>query len=217
MKSIYFLPFILVLASASFAVELSNQSPPVGTFSCLAKSGTSLVVLEIYDAQGKVNKNFVANYIEAKAAKIKNVDAVIRVNDTFTPEDVCNAVVHALPAQFNGNVWFDVANQPGRWSLPGSMRLHHLEDLTEVCKDHGLKPGVYSKVEDWIAVMGSQGAGSDVLSAFPLWYVHQDGNSNFDDYQYVGFGSWKKPQMKNYQYNSYLCEFLVGSVNYYEA
>ena len=215
MKSIYFLPFILVLASASFAVELSNQSPPVGTFSCLAKSGTSLVVLEIYDAQGKVNKNFLANYVEAKAAKIKNVDAVIRVNDTFTPEDVCNAVVHALPAQFNGNVWFDVANQPGRWSLPGSMRLHHLEDLTEVCKDHGLKPGVYSNVEDWIAVMGWRKAGSDIMGAIPVWYANQDGNANFNDFESVGFGSWQKPQMKNYQNNTSLCRIPLLSVDYY--
>ena len=109
MKSIYLLSFLLVLASANLAIDYSIFPDPSGImFPCLAEQGVTLAIFEIFDEKGNVNQNFLVDSLAAKAANIKNVDAIIRVNDAFAPEDVCNAVAHALPEQFNGNVWFDV-------------------------------------------------------------------------------------------------------------
>ena len=220
MKSIYLLSFILVLASANLGIDLSNYPfPPLLSLSCLSSQGTSLLMFEIYDDQGSIRKDFLMNYLAAKGANIQNVDAVIRVNDAFAPKDVCNAVAHALPGQFNGKVWLDVANKQNRWSLSMPERIPYLENLIKSCQNHGLKAGVYSNTEDWNNVMGSLKAGSDILRAVPLWYANPDiyAQDNFEDWSYVGFGTWETPTMKTYQVNAYLCNAYTWSMNYYEA
>ena len=164
-----------------------------------------------------MNQNFLKSFLASKAANIKNVDALIRVNDAFAPEDVCNTVAHALPEQFNGNVWFEVLGKPERWSLPVNDRIHYLENLTKACKDHGLKPGMFSNRYDWTFTMGCREKGSDILGAIPLWYLNQDGKANFDDFGSMGFGSWEKPQMKNYQLSTYICNYMIWNVNFYSA
>jgi len=219
MKSIYLLSFILVLASANLGVDISLYLyPPTTLYSCLASQKVNLTILEIFDAQGNVSsKNFLINYIAAKDAKLKTVDAVVRVNDSFTQDEICNGVARGLPAKFNGTVWLEVKNEPRRWSQDIQFRIGYLDQLVRVCQSHGLKVGISSSGSDWSAVVGYLGIGTKTLNAVPVWYSNSNGVASFDDFDYAGFGAWDSPTMKNYQANTYLCNFFVLSLNYFEA
>ena len=217
MKFLYLLPLIFALASANLAVDISIYDfPPVSLYPCLKSQNTTLAILEIFSEKGNINKNFLATYISIRNVKISNVDAIIRVNDAFTPEEVANQVARALPTKFNGTVWLEVVNQQSRWSLNETDRIPYLSNLTKACKEHGLKPGVYSSADDWNIVMGNQGKSSDILNAVPVWYLNSNGVESFDDFDYAGFGAWEKPQMKSFKNSAFICDMYVGSLNYYE-
>ncbi len=68
----------------------------------------------------------------------------------------------------------------------------------------------------WQSVFGSQGAGSKILSATPVWYFNDNAVQSFDDFSYAGFGTWDEPSMKNYARNVYLCYLSFASYEYYE-
>jgi len=220
MKSIYLFPFLFVLASATLGVHVVlKDTPDLVMFTCLGINYVTLSILEISDAQGNLHTEaFLANYIASKKAQIKNIDAIVRVNDTFPPEDVCNGVARALPSKFNGTVWLDVDNQPGLWSLDVDDRISYLEELVKECQHHGLKPGVSSEFNAWSDVMGSRGAGSDILKAVPVRYENEDDYPGFYDFHYAVFGTWEIPTMKNYQKNDItLCNYSANviSLNYF--
>jgi len=219
MKSIYLFSFLLALVSANFGVDSLYQYPPLGLYPCLANKKTNLTVHEIFDYQGNVtSKTFLLNYIASKDAKIKYVDARVSLNDSFSAEDICNGVAGGLPAKFNGTVWLDVRRNTNLWSQPVRFRIGYLEQLVRVCQSHGLKVGVSSSAEEWVDVMGSQGAGSDTLKAVPVWYEHENENADFDDFDYAGFGTWDTPTMKTYHSNTYLCDnIFIWKLNYFEA
>jgi len=219
MKSIYLLPLLLVLASSKLSGTIyNNQKPfPRTFFSCLAASNVTLTILQIWDEIGMINKNFLLNYIRSKDAKIQDFDALVTVKDSFTPEDLCEGVSHALPPSFNGTVWLDIQSRQGLWSRDVSERIPYLDNMAKACHNRGLKPGISSNWQRWTAVMGSQGAGSDTLKAIPLWYDNNNFTPNFDDFEYAGFGTWETPKMKNYG-GSNLCDRSTGvGLSYFEA
>jgi len=217
MKFIYLFAFLFAFASANIGVDVTNyQVPSRSFFDCLAGKNVSLTILQILDERGNVNTNFLKSYIASKDAKIKYFDALVTVSDSFEPSDVCSQVAQALPTSFNGTVWLDVENKQSYWSRNVSERIPFLENITTVCKDQGIKVGIYSSSQDWASVFGSQGAGSDILKAVPVWYQNDNQNADFDDFEYAGFGTWETPQMKKYQ-GDMICNFYATSINYFEA
>jgi len=219
MKSIYLLSFILVLASASPGFDLSlYQYPPVGLYPCIANLNANLTTLELVDVVGNINsKTFLLNYIASRDAKIKNVDAIVRVNDSLVPEDLCNGVAGGLPARFSGNVWLSIQNYQTLWSLPIDQRISYVENLTKACQNHGLKIGIASSALEWHDVFGSSAVGSDVLKKVPVWYVNNNGNADFDDFDYAGFGTWDSPSLKSYSVNAYVCDKFITNFLYFEV
>jgi len=216
MNQIYILALLFAVASANLGADVSYYPATRTTFTCLAQQNVTLTILEIWDETGTVNPNFLNNYIYSKDAQIPGFDALVMVNDTFADEDLCNGVARALPKNFNGTVWLDVENKQGLWSRDTDDRISYLEAVIKTCQQHGLNPGVYSSADVWATVMGSQGIGSDTLSAVPVWYFNDNNVQNFDDFSYAGFGTWEKPQMKNYGTNAYLCGSYITSLDYYE-
>jgi len=223
MKSIYLLSFILVLAAANISVDFSRYlTPSRNFFECLSsQENIHKLIVEILNAQGTFNLSFLRFYVISRDANIKDFDAIIRVNDTFTPQDTCLHVAHALPKTFNGTVWLHVDNNKKNfsvWSIPVEKRIPYLENFVKALQNLGLKTGIYSSADAWAAVMGSRGAGSDILKAVPVWYVNEDSSQDFNDFEHEGFGTWKTPTMKNYEGPATICHplFQVSSLNYYE-
>jgi len=219
MKSIYLLAFLIVLASANTGVFLRGDLYPVylkSFFKCAASNyNVNLTVLQIWDEKGNINKDFLSNFINSKDAQINNFDASAAVNDTFTPEALCNGVAGALPRNFNGTVWFEIQDKQSLWSRNISDRVPYLENITKSCRSHGLKVGIYSYAQAWVSVFGDQEAGSDLLKAVPLWYVNQNDIPNFNDFHYAGFGPWDVPTMKNYGGSVLFCAFNIRGLNFF--
>ncbi len=216
MNQIYILALLFAVASANLGADVSYYSAGRTTFTCLAQQNVTLTILQIWDETGTVNKDFLTNYIYSRDAQIPGFDALVMVNDTFAAEDLCNGVARALPTHFNGTVWLNVQNKQGLWSRDTDERISYLESVAKTCQQHGLNPGVYSSTDVWATVMGSQGTGSDTLSALPVWYFNDNNVQSFDDFSYAGFGTWENPQMKNYGTNTYLCGSYITSLDYYE-
>jgi len=216
MKSIYLLPFILAIASSAIttAVDLSNlRIASLSILTCFKAQSTNLFMMEFMSSSGTVNPNFAMNFFNSRLANI-NVDAIIRLNDASPPETLANYIASALPVAFNRTVYFEISRF-NLWGRPLNQRISYLEQVVQACRKHGVSTGIYSSAEDWMTMMGSQGAGSDILKAIPLWYEHDDGVQDFSDFSSVGFGTWDKPTMKNFGATKTAC-IDVESVNIYD-
>jgi len=216
MQKLYLLAFLLVAASAKLAIEINNAAQSREMFNCLASKNMTRALLQFWDEKGTINKEFLGNYIRARDANITSFGAIAVLNDTFTPDQLCNGIAHALPFNFSGTIWLQVKDSRGLWSREVDSRVSYLENVAKTCQQHGLKPGFYSNAVDWSAVLGAQGAGSDILSATPVWYSNTNNVVSFDDFCYAGFGTWDEPDMKNYAgYTSFCNQYFLGA-DYYE-
>jgi len=173
------------------------------------------VVIELVNSQGTFNSGFLNNHKVCSDVGL-GVDAMVTVNDSFDSDKTCNSIANALPPSFPGTVWFQVVNNWSIWKKPMNQRLDYLVDLTERCKQRGIKVGVYSSADSWDGVMGSVNVGSVKLTPFPLWYSNDNQNDNFKDFEYARFGRWSKPVMKEYKRNVLFCSNYVEGWNYYE-
>lgn len=74
--------------------------------------------------------------------------------------------------------------------------------MAKAIKAKGKKTGYYSTSYFWTNILGSKTA-CPQLATDPLWYAHYDKNTNFNDF--VSFGGWTKPFMKQYVGDTSLC------------
>lgn len=217
MNKIYLFALFVAVAAANLAADLSGLALSRQTLSCLSGQNVTKVILEISDEQGVTNRDFLNGYIYSKDAGIATVDALVIVNDNFTSNWLSTTITSALPASFNGTVWLQVLDSPKLWNQTISRRIAYLETLVLAFKQNGFKVGTYSNANTWQSVFGSQSAGSDTLKLASVWYANDNGNQNFDDFSYAGFGTWTKPVLKNCQNSIYTCYTNFVSLDYYET
>jgi hypothetical protein len=86
------------------------------------------------------------------------------------------------------------------WSANTTANCAYVLTLLETARALGLKPGVYSSRTMWDGIVGEGcSAGADA----PLWYAHFDNSTDCSDY--VPFGGWASPNVKQYQGGRSLC------------
>lgn len=220
MKSLYLLPFILVLATANIAVDISNSNlRSSGYLYCLKCQGATKILLNIWDGAGNLNRNFRENYMRAKGLGINDFDAIITLNDTFPAEEICNeAYIRVIPGGFKGTVWLGIQNEAGLWSRDVAQRIPWIEKVAKTCQNLGLKTGIYSDLYSWARVTGYQWVGTNTLKALPVWYSNGNLKQNFDDFiGDAGFGTWETPAIKLYEGSPIFCGERVRSLSYYES
>lgn len=69
-------------------------------------------------------------------------------------------------------------------------------------KNRGKKSGIYASSYMWNEIFGNRTACQE-LKDEPLWYAHYDNKQTFDDY--VQFGGWTTPSIKQYNDRPALC------------
>jgi len=171
------------------------ESVALENLECYAQNGISLVYSTVWDQYLGAIPIFADNYRRAKTAGIANYDAVIALNDTLLPENICGQTVHALPSEFNGRVWISLYLD---WSRPVGQRMSYLDSVVQTCQKHGLKMGIYSDVRTWTTVFGNKMATSGTVQALPLFYENYNGDASFHDFQVASFGNWAAPTMKGF-------------------
>ena len=102
-------------------------------------------------------------------------------------------------------IWLDIESNPSDgcdWSGDIDANCGFLDELVKAVRNNGRVPGIYASRHFWQVIFGSP----DNCAWFydiPLWYAHYDGEDNYNDW--VPFGGWSRPAMKQYQGTSYLC------------
>jgi len=105
------------------------------------------------------------------------------------------ACLHNGGANF-GMLWLDIE---GSWPANKNSNAQFIAEMSAALTSAGVNHGVYTSSYQWSAITG----GYTGLSHLPLWYPHWDGQESFGDF--VAFGGWTKPAIKQYKGNSQLC------------
>jgi len=212
-KPLLFSLFV-VFTYANFGIDTYLEIPET-SYQCLAQSQVDLVIYEIWNVTGGINQDFIKKHNDLKAAGIKHFDAFVDLNQTFSPEELCSGLAHALPSNFQDIVWLYGDGDQNLWDPDFSTRLYYIEDIAKTCQTHGIKTGIFSNAATWTQVMGYKGAGSLVLQQMPVWYVHADGSPDFRDWNDNGFGTWQKPNMKEYSKQDSICDMKIRGLQYF--
>jgi len=183
-------------------------------FDCFAKQNITRVTAELVNAQGVWNSQFVSNYYNALEAGIPEFHAIVRVNDSFVPLELCQNISYNLPENFNGTTWLYMNKT--NWNRGSSQSLPYLLNLTWTCQAYLWNTGIYSDAKDWTEIMGDRTKGQSILRLLPLWYISGNKVIAFDDFDVAGFGGWTNPSMKEYVGKTYFCGTFVEGLEYYE-
>jgi hypothetical protein len=98
-----------------------------------------------------------------------------------------------------GTLWFDIEG-PQYWGSQ-SANVAFIQGLIAQGRARGISLGVYSSESQWSPITGNANIASDL----PIWYPHYEEPPapNYDDW--VDFGGWTKPAIKQYAGTTDLC------------
>jgi len=197
----------IAVAYCTLGVDVSTAVPQ-SDWTCLKNAGYAFAVVRCYRSSGSVDPNCASNVKYAKAAGIKNVDVYLfPCFSCGNPAGQVSATVSYLKNNSvpYGELWLDVEGTWGSTSASQSF----FSGLVSETKVLGVTTGVYTSQSQWTAIMGSSYKGGD---AYPLWYAHYDNSPSFSDF--VAFGGWTKPAIKQYEGDATVCGVGVD-INYY--
>ena len=87
-------------------------------------------------------------------------------------------------------LWFDI--EEGDWGTNTSANIQFILGLINQANIMSITWGIYTSQRSWNPITGST---ADFGSP-ALWYAHYDNNPSFSDF--VPFGGWKNPSIKQY-------------------
>jgi len=161
-----------------------------------------------YQSGGQVDPNAAANVRNAKAAGIQYVDLYLfPCVPCGNPAGQVQALVSAMSGVPYGMIWLDIERY--QWSGNLGANQNFISSMLSELTSLGQHPGVYTNYYNWEAIVGLNWGGA---SGYPLWYAHYDGSPNFGDF--VPFGGWSKPNIKQYAGDKTLCATGVD-MNWY--
>lgn len=211
-----------LVALAALAVVLASNGIDLSTltsaesFQCLVDTqNVTFAVIRGYRSYGAVDPNVKANLKNAQDAGIYFVDVYQFPCRGKSPVDQANELIDHLGSDDYGYIWIDVEtnSSPGcSWaaSTPED-NCNFLEQMVNQITKRGKSPGIYASTYMWNQIMGSASA-CQKFKSLPLWYAHYDKIQSFDDF--VPFGGWTKPNYKQYQGTTQLCNTGVD-LNWY--
>jgi len=194
----------LVLPSSVAAVIGGAVSEPVsvGTFQCVRNEGWEFVIVRGYCSYGGIDPNGLATLQNARAAGIayhdvyhfpcRSQSAASQVQATF------NHYKTFIAPGAGSMLWFDIETNPSPgcgWSGDLASNCVFLGELIQAAQHLGVKAGVYASEWEWSITVGS-GCSVGAQHGLPLWYPHYDQEQSYSDF--VAFGGWSKPSIKQY-------------------
>ena len=212
LKILALLVLLLVPSLALLGVDIS-QHFATSTYTCFKNNNYHYVIIRGYCSYGGVDANVVSNLNNARSAGLTTDIYMFPCRGKSANAQV-DQMVSAISGNLYGTVWVDVETNPSSgcgWGSDHAANCNYLTEIVNRIKSHGKSVGIYSSQYMWSSIMGSQKACAG-LSAYPLWYAHYDKNPSFSDF--VGFGGWTKPHMKQYEGDVTMCSAGVDK-NYH--
>lgn len=190
----------------------------------------------MYQSSGHTDPNGAASINDAHAAGIPYVDGYIfpcyscgnpaqQMDDTInylksngiapltnglTHSEYMSAHNHTGAAPLTatvGMIWLDIEGTQ-YWSSSASSNVDFIQGMVDEGNKQGVVLGMYTSNSQWTPIAG----GSTQFSQYPLWYPHYDNSASFSDF--VPFGGWTSPAIKQYQGTTSQCGVGVDQ-NYY--
>jgi len=180
------------------------------TFNCIKSSGVgSFAIVRTYQSTGKVDPNGAQTIKNAHAAGIPNVDAYHFPNVNVNAKTQVADNINHLKSQGAaiGMLWFDIEGTQ-YWKSDCNFNQNFLQQMIDQAVSMGVKHGIYSSKAQWTPIMCS----TTKFASLPIWYAHYDNNPSFSDW--VNFGGWTKPAIKQFQGDTTVCGAGVD-VNFY--
>ena len=215
MKSFLVIFTLVALTLASNGVDLSTLATKEN-FQCLVDTHqVTFAVLRGYRSYGAIDPNIKANLQNAQDAGIYFTDVYLFPCRGKSPVDQANELIDYLEGSDYGYIWVDVEtnSSPGcSWaaSTPED-NCNFLEQMVNQINKRSKSPGIYASSYMWNQIMGATNA-CQKFKTLPIWYPHYDKTQTFDDF--TPFGSWTKPNYKQYQGTTTLCGVGVD-LNWY--
>lgn len=120
--------------------------------------------------------------------------------------------------KFVGNyssIWVDLETNPSPncgWTTNYTYNCQFTQKLINTLSQNTQKAvGIYASAYMWSKIMGGL-KNCPLFTNLPLWYAHYDGKPGFDDF--VPFGGWTRPMIKQFRGTSTLCGVTGVDVNY---
>eukprot|EP01031_Cornospumella_fuschlensis_P026519 gene26519-32046_t len=221
--------FILMLAMATvFAttgVDVSQRTYR-SSWDCAKSYGYNFAIIRVYQSTGNPDPNGPANINDAWAAGFAHVDGYIfpcyscgnpagQVDSTINylsshgilSKSAVAASANSTMGVNYGMLWFDIEGTQ-YWSSSASNNVNFLHGMVNEAKARGVSVGIYASSSQWSAIMG----GSHDFASLPLWYAHWDSALTMNDF--VPFGGWSTPAMKQYVGDASFCS-AGWDKNYY--
>ena len=180
---------------AKMGFDISAFIGPVNCFQDLAAAGHSYMIIELQST--KVwNKDLIYNINAARAAGINDIDVYLfPQKDRTGEEQVATAIKFLLDNKVEFNrFWIDIEEQK-YWFDTCDENAKFLQDMINSALDYlpQERVGIYTSAHYWEPMFCS----STAFSGFQLWWPRYNYKPTMDDF--VPFGGWQKPVMKQYQ------------------
>ena len=114
MLKLFLVVLAVSIASAKVGLNVGSYTIARNTANCIGQQNISRVAIELLNGQGTYNTGFISYFINLKDANVTDIDAIVKVNDSWDAEKVCTNITRALPQAFNGTVWLNV--DTGSWN-----------------------------------------------------------------------------------------------------
>jgi hypothetical protein len=200
----------------------------------MKNSGVSFVIVRVYMSSGKPDPNGPQSIANAWAGGMRQVDGYIfPCFSCGNPAGQMDSAINSLQAAglkhlprvvgtnssseikeenlavSYGMLWLDVEGTQ-YWGSDQQANSDFLEAMANQGIKRGITLGVYTSKSQWTPITGN----SKILGNLPLWYPHYEQPSNPSYSDFVAFGGWSKPAIKQYQNTHTLCDCGVDS-NFY--
>ena len=203
------LAFFLLVSLATVCSALNyrgvdvSQPASVSAFQCLKSDGYSFAVVRAYQSSGHVDPNAVQTMMNAHEGGMSHVDAYLFPCPTCgTPSayQQMEDTVNALKNVEYGMLWLDIEGTQ-YWHSDQSQNVNFIQGLVDAGNALNVTLGMYTSKSQWSQLCGT----SSQFSYLPLWYPHYENPANPTYSDFVSFGGWKSPSIKQYQGTTSLC------------
>jgi len=201
-----------IVNASSFGVDVSD---PVDKekFVCLLKNNYTFAIVRAFRSIGSPDLNSPKTVANAWAAGLHDVGVYFFPcpKCSSSPESQVQASVNFLDQNKVNYTyfWFDIEGTE-YWLGDCVKNEKYLRALITKAQQLNLKIGIYSSKYQWTNIF-CQATGYE---QFPLWYAHYDKKPSFEDF--VPFGGWQKPVIKQFFDELTICGDIGADVNYKE-
>ena len=184
-------------------------------YSCLKSNGYSFTTIRAYCSGGHTDPNAVATIANAWSGGQNYVDAYIfpcvascAASGPSAKQQIKDTHSYLSNSKY-GMLWLDIEG-PQYWFSDTSKNVQFIQDMITEGKALNITLGIYTGNSQWSPITGE----SNQFSSLPLWYPHYESPPNPSYSDWVSFGGWSKPAIKQYKGTTTLCGAGVDE-NYY--